>query len=316
MRTRSALRLAAVLVAVAPRIAAARVAVGVTTRTFEKTSVTTGAPRPLATVIWYPAVPRTGTAEPLGLRDAAVVRRRMPLVIFSHGACGSPTESTYLTKALAAEGFVVAAMPHPGHTAADGVGCLSTATVIDTAANRVPDVRFTLDAMLALDADPTSPFAGRLRADAVAVSGLSFGGLTTLLAAQQEPRFRAALVLVPGGTNLLGPRGITIPTMVIGAERDKIVGFAESERAFARLAGPRFLIELLGANHLSVVDDCFNHERNVSLCVPADIPQAKAHKLVLRYALPFLRRYVANARGASGALRRRTHGVKLTSGPR
>jgi predicted dienelactone hydrolase len=242
-----------------------------------------------------------------------VVKRRLPLVIFSHGTCGSPTESTYLAKALAAAGFVVAAMPHPGNTVADGFSCLSTDVFLDSAVNRVPDVRFTLDRMLALDADPTSPFAGRLDTDAVAISGLSFGGYTTLAGAQQEPRFRAALALVPGGTNVLAPKDITIPTMVIGAERDAVVGFAESERAFARLKGPRFLIEVLGANHLSAVDDCFNHQLNVSLCVEKDVSQKKAHRLVLHYAVPFLRRYVMNARAASGALKQRIRGVKLTA---
>jgi predicted dienelactone hydrolase len=292
----------------------ARHVVGVTTRTFEKTSITTGAPRPLQTTIWYPAVPRTGTPEPLGRRDAVLVKRRLPLVIFSHGACGSPTESTYLTKALAAEGFVVAAMPHPGHTVADAE-CFTPATTLDTAANRIPDVRFTLDAMLALDADPTSPFGGRLDPNAIGIGGLSFGGFTTLLAGQQEPRFRAALVLVPGGASLLGPPDITIPTMVIGAERDKVVTFAESERAFELLAGPRFLVEVLGANHLSAVDDCFSVRLKASLCVADDISQKKAHRLILRYALPFFRRYLANARAASSALRRRVRGVNLTSDP-
>jgi hypothetical protein len=54
-----------------------RFPLGVTTRTFTKTSVTTGAPRPLATVIWYPAVRATGTPEAQGLRDATVRRRRL-----------------------------------------------------------------------------------------------------------------------------------------------------------------------------------------------------------------------------------------------
>jgi predicted dienelactone hydrolase len=169
--------------------------------------------------------------------------------------------------------------------------------------------------MLALGADSTSPFGVRIDRNAIGISGLSFGGFTTLLAAQQEPRFRAALVMVPGGVTLLGPPDITIPTMVIGAERDLIVGFADSERAFGRLAGPRFLVEVLAANHLSAVDECFSSRLNASLCVPDDISQRKAHRLILRYAVPFFRRYLANARAASPALRRRVRGVKLTSEP-
>jgi hypothetical protein len=67
---------------------AARAAVyraGVTTLTFTKTSVTSGMPRVLETVIWYPAAPRTGTREALGLRDAAIRRGPFPLLVFSTG---------------------------------------------------------------------------------------------------------------------------------------------------------------------------------------------------------------------------------------
>jgi predicted dienelactone hydrolase len=309
--------LSAVLAAVALGVpsAARSFPVGVTTLVFTKTSVTTGAPRPLATVVWYPAVPRSGTPEALGLRDAAVRRGRHPLVVFSHGSCGRPTEATYLTKALASHGFVVAAPPHVGNTAADGLDCVSLATTVDTFLNRVPDVRFTIDSMLAEAASGSSRFAHRLRADAIGMTGLSFGGFTTLRASQQEPRLRAALVLVPGGTFALGPEDITIPTMVIGAERDKVVGYAESEKSYARLTGPRFLVEVLGANHLSAVDDCFNHDLGVSLCVPADISQDDAHALILHYAVPFVRRYVAGSHAGTRTLVKPVPGVQLQGEP-
>lgn len=57
---------------------AGRFPVGVTTITFTKTSVTTGAPRVLPTVVWYPAVARTGVPEPLGRRDAKLRRGVTP----------------------------------------------------------------------------------------------------------------------------------------------------------------------------------------------------------------------------------------------
>src|SRR5262249_30874162 len=157
--------------------------------TFTKTSVSTGQPRVLTTVVWYPAVRNTGAAETFGLRDADVRPGRYPLVIFSHGTCGRPTESSYLTMALAAQGFVVAAPPHPGNTADDFPGCLGGAPFVDSALNRVPDVRFVLDAMLAEASSGTSRFSGRVRTDQLGITGLSFGGFTTLVAAQVEPRF-------------------------------------------------------------------------------------------------------------------------------
>ncbi len=287
--------------------------VGVTTLPFEKTELPNGGPRPLPTVVWYPAVRGTGTAETLGLRDARVRRGPFPLLLYSHGACGSPTESTYLTKAIASRGFVVAAMPHPGHTKDDFPGCLSN--VIETFTNRVPDVQFVLDGMLAANADATSPFAKHIDPDRVAMSGGSFGGFTALMVETKEPRVKSALVLVPGGTAVLGMQTIALPTMVIGSERDTVVGFPESQSAFAHLTGPRFLVELLGANHLSVFDDCFNENLNVSLCVPGDISQDDAHRLVLRYAVPFLLRYAKGARASARVLRRQVDGVVFQAEP-
>jgi predicted dienelactone hydrolase len=307
---------AASLIALPGSAEARRFAVGLTTLDFAKTSVSTGAPRPLPTLVWYPAKAGTGTAEEFGLRDATVHRGRFPLVLFSHGSCGHPDEATYLTMALASRGFVVAAPPHPGNTAAEFPSCLATANFVDSFLNRVPDIRFVLDAMLAEHASTTSRFGGHLRPDAIGMSGLSYGGFTTLFAAQQEPRITAALALVPGGSGALQATPITIPTMVIGAERDRVVLYVEAERAFAKLSGPRFLIELVGANHLSAVDDCVSRFTGINLCVAADISQEDAHRLVLRYAVPFMRRYVAGARAGKRALVRKTDGVILTAEPR
>ena len=209
------------LVAAPGPAAAARFPVGVTTMTFTKTSVTTGAPRALETVIWYPAERRTGTAEAFGLREAKARRGRFPLIVFSHGSCGLPTEATYLTMALAREGFVVAAPPHPGNTANEAPACLFQAAFVDSAVNREPDVVFVIDSMLAESTRAGSRFARRLRPEAIGVSGLSFGGFTTLLTALLEPRVVAALALVPSGTSALGTTDITIPTMVIGSERTR-----------------------------------------------------------------------------------------------
>jgi predicted dienelactone hydrolase len=149
---------------------------------------------------------------------------------------------------------------------------------------------------------------------------LSFGGFTTLLTALLDPRIDAALTLVPGGTSALGTDPITVPTMVIGAEHDTVVTFPESQRAYAKLTGPRFLVELLAANHLSVVDSCSNGLGNLNLCVPTDISQDDAHRLVLDYALPFFRRYLLSKkrpvrRAADKVLSTQIDGVVLTSAP-
>jgi predicted dienelactone hydrolase len=305
--TSIAIRLCVGVLLVAPAAGAAGFPVGVTTETFTKTSVTTGAPRVLETLVWYPAVAGTGTPEPLGRRDARVRRGRFPLILFSHGACGRITSASYLMQALAAAGFVAAAPPHPGHTEADGRD-VCRANRGDAFLNRVPDLQFVIDGMLALDAERGSRFARRLRREAIGLTGVSFGGFTTLLAGQREPRLRAILPMVPGGIAALDPGDVAVPTLVIGAELDHSVGFAASEEAYTRLAGPRFLVELVGGDHLSVTDDC------APLC--GSLSQEQGNGLVVRYAVPFFRRYLKNLRRASRLLVRPTDGVALTGEPR
>jgi predicted dienelactone hydrolase len=287
--------------------APSRYAVGVTAITFTKSSVTTGEPRPLITTIWYPAAAGTGTPEALGLRDADVYAKRFPLIVFSHGNCGRPAEASYLTMALASRGFVVAAPAHLGNTK-DRPDC--GANFVDSFQNRVPDVMFVVDSMLAETASTSSRFTDRLQPDAIGISGLSFGGYTTLVAAQRDSRLRAALSMVPGGVSAIDANDITIPTMVLGAERDRVVGFPDSEAAYKRIAGPRFLVELLASDHLSVTDDCF------PLCSPEYIPQDEAHRIVLHFALPFFRYYLTQGQSQGAGLIRAVPHAKLTAEPR
>jgi predicted dienelactone hydrolase len=282
-------------------------AVGVRTLTWTKTSVTTGGPRVMETTIWYPTVKRSGTPEALGLRDAKVKKGRFPLVIYSHGNCGTPAEATYLTMALASWGFIVAAPPHPGNTADDGGACF--ANFVDSSLNRPPDIHFVLDQVLAEATNPSSPFAKRIRPTGIGMSGGSFGGFTTLFTAQEEPRFTAALANVPGGYAAISPRAnLTIPAMIIGAENDQVVPFeTESRPLFGELAGPRYLVEVFSTSHLSFFDTCG--------CLPTDIPQDESHRIILRYAVPFFMRYLKDGRAAGKAITQQIDGVELTAEP-
>jgi predicted dienelactone hydrolase len=113
-------------------------------------------------VVWYPA-------RGAGGEDAPVRRGRHPVIVFSHGSCGLPTESTYYTTALASRGFVVVAPTHPGNTADDGLAtCIGM--FVDSALNRFPDVQTTIDAILAAASDSSSRGARRFRTDGVEIT--------------------------------------------------------------------------------------------------------------------------------------------------
>ena len=308
--------------------------VGVTTLVFTKPSVTTGAPRPLVTDIWYPAKPGTGTSESLGRRDAKVLRRHWPLVIFSHGNCDLADTSSFLTKALASWGFVVAGPAHFGDTPSDGLAvCFSPSTEVDSFLNRPADVSFTIDSMLAEAANPSSRFAARLNAKRIGGAGWSFGGLTTILVAQQEPRVRAALSLAGGAAAFIKTGGITIATMVQGGELDTIVPFPLEQAAYTLLGGPRFLVEILNIGHSAFADMCAEQippdcppncppcppdcSPALPPCIAGSITQDEAHRLVERFAVPFFLRYLGHQKLFGRLLTQdRVAGVVVQAQPR
>ena len=83
-----------------------------------KASETTGEPRVLDTLIWYPAEAGSGSPDAT-TEDAPVAEGRFPVILFSHGSCGLPGQSPFYVETLASWGFVVAAPPHPGNQTVD-----------------------------------------------------------------------------------------------------------------------------------------------------------------------------------------------------
>jgi predicted dienelactone hydrolase len=269
--------------------------VGLTMVRYTKTSETTGAPRALDTWIWYPAVRGTGTPSGDVLVDADVARRRSPLIVFSHGSCGFPGQSLFYTQMLASRGFVVAAPAHPGNTIDNCSG-----TLLDSFLNRPADVRYVIDRLLAEAGERGSSFWRRIHRRRIGVSGHSFGGQTTLRVVAADARVRAGVALAPAG---FGDLGIAKPMMVIGGELDSVTPFATTARpAFEFLTGPRFLVEILGAGHCAFAVACVTSGCGVG-CPPAGIPQVEAHAHTLRWAVPFLLRYVAGRGRFGRALR-------------
>lgn len=261
--------------------------VGFTQRTFTKPSVTTGQPRVLDTLIWYPAVAGTGSAEGALLRDAEVAPQRHPLILFSHGSCGIPGQSPFYVETLASFGFVVAAPPHPGNTTADFPQCAANAP--DSFLNRVPDLQWVLTAMLLETENPASAFWRRIHPKRIGVSGHSFGGQTTLRLLAADKRVKAGVALAPA----LAPDGLVRqPAMVIAGEADSITPFATAARgSYEGLDGRRWLVGLEGGGHCAFTIGCLPQ-----LCgVCGTLPQQDGYDATLRWAVPFFLRYVAGS---------------------
>lgn len=135
--------------------------------------------RPLELVVWYPS---TSTARPqliadtpvfvgdLAVRDAPPASSAHPLVVLSHGFRGNWGNQSWLASALVRQGYMVAAVNHPG----------------TTTRNRNPEAAAQLwqrpiDLQRAIDAVLAQPDRfGAVAKGKIAVAGHSLGGWTAL----------------------------------------------------------------------------------------------------------------------------------------
>ena len=191
------------------------------------------APRPLPTVVRYP----TG-------------RGPYPLVVFAHGFSLTPGAYSALLDSWARAGFVVAAPIFP-LTNARAPGGLNESDII----NQPRDVSFVISQLLALSARSHGPLAGKIDGARIAVAGQSDGGVTALAVAD-DSRFRdprIAAVIVMSGARLGGmgafPRHGP-PLLALQGTADTLNLPSDTEAYFSLAPRPKFLVWLLGAQHL------------------------------------------------------------------
>jgi predicted dienelactone hydrolase len=262
--------------------------VGVTEMTFTRPSSTTGEPRVLRTVIWYP----TDGADATPVPDAvhATDGAPFPLVLYSHGNGGHPRGAMYLTEQLTSWGFIVAAPPHVGNTFDDCGEVCSNASVVDSARNRVDDLTFVLDELLALQSAGSDPLAGAIDPERAGVAGFSFGGWTATRAASGE-RFDAAVIQAPGSAMELLVDALTtdVPVMLMAAGRDATIEPERVRRLYERYRDdvPHYFLFLPEAIHSAFHDICFEAE------CESELHRERGHDLIKRYATAFLLTYLA-----------------------
>jgi dienelactone hydrolase len=98
-----------------------------------------------------------------------------------------------------------------------------------------------------------SSVRNRIDADRVAVAGHSMGGGGTLAAADERPSLKAAVPLQPWHSDKTWG-GVSVPTMIIGAENDTIAATgSHSERFYDSIPSSteKAYVELNGASHLA-----------------------------------------------------------------
>ncbi len=159
-------------------------------------------------------------------------RRKVPLIVFSHGLGGSRYGYSHFGKYWAAQGFASVHLQHAGSDRAiwtsQGLAVLSAlknAATTDNAIARAQDVSFALNQL-----EDNSQAKAQLDFDKVAVAGHSFGANTALLSTGAEfefnqkklnfldKRIKAALILsppaLPSSLNAKSVYGnISVPTL-------------------------------------------------------------------------------------------------------
>ncbi|MEV0943030.1 alpha/beta hydrolase family protein [Micromonospora wenchangensis] len=201
-----------------------------------------GGDRPLPVTLWYPA---RGTAGGAAQRDAPVAAGRFPVVAFSHGLDGRPTDYRALTTRWTAAGFVVAApmFPHTGK-GTDG-------SVLDVL-NQPADVSYVLDEVLALDVKAGDPLRGRLATDRVAAAGHSAGGVTTigLFTTGRDERLRAGVVLAGTGLGVgTAFAGAAAPQLFVHGRADEVVDYAAGRAVYDAVPWPKAMLSLTRGDH-------------------------------------------------------------------
>lgn len=185
-----ALALAACASPPAPRHAA-----GETERSAQSASAALRSGRGDATLrmlVWYPAagaereVTIGAPGRPLFIAGQVAAGapwaddRPHPLILLSHGFGGIGRQLTWLGSALARQGYIVAAVDHPGTEGRDGI----TPAGAYAPWERAGDMKLALDTLLA---DPR--LGARIDRGRIGVAGFSLGGWTAALLAGARPDF-------------------------------------------------------------------------------------------------------------------------------
>jgi pimeloyl-ACP methyl ester carboxylesterase len=215
--------------------------------------------RTLVTQVWYPAVGDASSTD--AVTDAPLVPGGpFPLVLLVHGSGSNRFAYSYLTTALAHDGFVVAAADFP-LTAMSTPGGSSDLHVTD----EVGDLSFLCDTLAAAAADPADALHTAVDGQHYAVVGHSTGGAVASLAAyagddelvHHDPRV-AAIVPISGDACMFDASFFarrSVPVLVVGATNDLFVRVPNSgQYQFDNSAEPRLFAKLVGGQHVYFTD--------------------------------------------------------------
>jgi dienelactone hydrolase len=210
----------------------------------------TSAPRTLVTYVRYPALGAPGRGD---LIDAPAARGPFPLVIFGHGFAVTPRLYGHLLQSWARAGYVVAAPVFPLGSA-NAPGGPDESDIV----NQPGDMSFVISRLLEASRAGSGPFTGLIDSSHIAVSGQSDGAVTALAVAYSrrfgDPRVGAAVIM--SGAEMSGVGGFSLPRagpalLATQGTDDTTNEPRFTYKFFNSALGPKYLLRLLGAQHLA-----------------------------------------------------------------
>jgi predicted dienelactone hydrolase len=260
---------------------------------FQQAAANDPGPPSVPRSIWYPTNDKPGfvlmgtTGERVA-SDGAVAGSALPLIVISHGTAGGAMSHADTALALAEQGFVVAAITHPGDNFRDQSDVGKPAWL----ANRARHISRVIDFALGswkdrLHLDPNKVGVFGLSAGATAAL-IEIGGtpdlsrIVTHCAEHPEfvcqvtppdayrnlkaatwtadPRIRAAVIAAPGLGFTFQPDGLAkvrVPVQLWSGNADQTVPFATNAGVVARLLPVKpELRQVPGAVHFSFLAPC------------------------------------------------------------
>lgn len=245
-----------------------------------------------------------------------------PVVLFSHGLGGNREGNAFMGEHWSARGYVVVALQHPGSDDAvwRDVRPLRRMAAMRKAASpenlllRTQDVAAALDQLSAWNTQAGHPLAGSMDLSRVAMTGHSFGALTTQAVSGQtmplvgnrevDRRIRVAIAFSPGAPARGDPRSafaaVSIPWLLMtGTEDGSPIGGQTPEsrrKVFEALPhGDKYELVLWNAEHSAFTDRALpgdKQERNPN-----------HHRAILALSTAFLDAYLVHDSAASDWLR-------------
>ena len=189
----------------------------------------------------------------------------LPVLLFSHALFMCPTQSRYLTSAVADTGYLVIAPRHADSSCNFSVwpsmsrigGKPSLLWTDDDYRDRADDIRTVVGA---LPLDPR--YAGIADVGRLALAGHSLGGYTVLglggaWPSWRLPGVRAVVAFTPYSLPFLrsdGLRHLAVPTMFQVGALDPVFTMPLEKFGYARAPSPKYLVEISWANHMAWTD--------------------------------------------------------------